>query len=335
MPVEPTPKDVVFRNGTASLYRFRREGTTGPNADGPVVLLVPSMINRWYVLDLRAGASVAEAFVNAGFDTFLLDWGIPEDEDRHTTWADAVAKLHRVVRRVKRFRDTEQLGILGYCMGATLCGVYLATHPDEASAFANLAGPFDFSHAGLLGEMVNPEWFDVDAVVAAGNVRPVQMQSGFVAMRPTGDLSKIVSWLDRGLDPKFRESFSALDEWASDNIAFPAEAYRTYIRELYQNNLLVQGEHWVGGKRADLGNITCPVLTIAASRDHICPDAAALGLNEHVSSEVNEHVIVPGGHVGAVVGSRAARDLYPKMTSWFQEQLVARPQPVLETSPPN
>lgn len=319
MPVEPTPKDVVFRNGTASLYRFRT--ATGPNEEGPVVLLVPSMINRWYVLDLREGASVARAFVDAGFDTFLLDWGIPEDEDRYMTWDDVVKRLDRFVRRTRRIRNVEQIGLLGYCMGATLCGVYLATEPEGVAAFANLAGPFDFSKAGLLGDMVNPEWFDVDAVSDAGNVRPVQMQSGFVAMRPTGDVSKLVSWMDRGHDDAFRESFAALDEWASDNIAFPAEAYRTYISELYQQNLLVQGQHWVGGKRADLANITCPVLTIAASKDHICPQEAAAGLNAHVGSTRKDSIVVRGGHVGAVVGSKAATELYPRMTTWFAQHL--------------
>jgi polyhydroxyalkanoate synthase len=250
-----------------------------------------------------------------------MDWGIPQDEDRHSTWDDAIQKLDRFVRRTCRLRDVEQIGLLGYCMGATLCGIYLATHPERIAAFANLAGPFDFSEAGLLGEMVNPEWFDVDAVVEAGNVQPVQMQSGFVAMRPTGDAAKIVTYADRMFQPGFKESFAALDEWASDNIAFPAEAYRTYIRELYQENLLVQGRHWVCGRRADLANIECPVLTIAATRDHICPPQAAMCLNAHVGSKVKDEIVVKGGHVGAVVGSKAATTLYPQMTDWFDRQL--------------
>ncbi len=320
MPVEPTPKDTIFTDGTARLLRFR--GEDGPNDDGPVVLLVPSLINRWYVLDLRDGASVASAFVDAGLDTYCLDWGIPNDEDRYLTWSDVIARLHRMVRRVKRYRGTEEVGILGYCMGATLCGIYLSLHPDEAAAFANLAGPFDFSHAGTLGELVDPEWFDVDAIAGAGNVTPVQMQSGFVAIRPTGQVSKWVTLADRIFDPDFRVAFEALDEWAGDNIAFPAEAYRTYIHELYQQNLLVQGEHYVNGRRADLGNIECPVLTISASRDHICPEPAAMALNENVGSSDVDSIVVRGGHVGAVVGSRAAKQLYPKMTGWFMDRLT-------------
>ena len=82
MDLAPTPKDTLFRDGTAALYRFRRpEGA--PAGGGLPLLLVPSMINRWYVLDLRRGASMADALVRAGIDTFCLDWGTPEDEDRY------------------------------------------------------------------------------------------------------------------------------------------------------------------------------------------------------------------------------------------------------------
>ena len=64
--------------------------------------------------------------------------------------------------------------------------------PRRIAAFINLAGPIDFAHAGLLGEMVDARWFDANAVAAAGNVHPVQMQAGFVSLRPTVDLAKWV-----------------------------------------------------------------------------------------------------------------------------------------------
>ena len=143
----------------------------------------------------------------------------------------------------------------------------------------NLAGPIDFSRGGLLAELVAPQHFDVDAIATAGNVAPMQMQSGFLALRPTGQISKWFGLADRGSDPAFREAFGALETWASDNVPFPAAAYVTYIKELYQENRLVTANHAVRGKRVDLGAITCPVLTIVADKDTICPPDAALALN--------------------------------------------------------
>lgn len=325
MELMPTPKDTLHRDGTASLYRFRRPGHATGEAGMPL-LLVPSMINRWYVLDLRRGASLAESLTGAGIDTFCLDWGIPEDEDRYLTWADVIDRLARTARVVRRITGAPRVGILGYCMGATLSSVYTALEPENVAALVNLAGPVDFSKAGFLGEMVNPRHFDAEAVAAAGNMSPRAMQAGFTALRPTTQIAKLVSLLDRGMDPAFRASFDALDAWSSDNIPFPGAAYATYIGELYQQNLLAKGQHYVRGKRADLKNIRCPVLTITADRDAICPPAAATALNDLSGSTDRELLSVPGGHVGAVVGSKASKVLYPALAAWLRKRLGAPPR---------
>lgn len=316
----PTPRDVVFRDGPASLYRFRRpEGA--PGAPRLPLLIVPSMINRWYVLDLRRGSSFVEALCAAGLDVFLLDWGVPRDEDRHFTWDDVMDRLARMARRVRRVTGAPKVGVLGYCMGATLSAIHAALHPGEVAALANLAGPIDFHRSGVLNHLVRPEWFDADAVADAGNVSPRQMQDGFLALRPTLDVSKAVNLLDRAKSRAAVEGFYAMETWGRDNIPFPAAAYRTYITELYQRNLLVRGEHRVRGERVDLRAITCPVLVIGADRDTICALPAAEALIERSASTDTAVLRVPGGHVGAVVGSRASQDLYPATAKWFRERL--------------
>ncbi len=321
MQLAPTPRDTLRRDGTASLYRFRGARTRG----APPLLLVPSLINRWYVLDLRRGSSLVEALVEGGIDTYCLDWGGAEDEDRFLGWDDVVARLRRAVRRVRRETGAPRIGLLGYCMGGTLAGIYAALRPHEVSALVNLAGPFDFAKAGALAEMVDPRWFDGDAIAAAGNVSAAQMQSGFVMLRPTLALAKWVGFLDRAHDARAREAFAALETWAADNIAFPAAAYATYIRELYQENRLVRGEHAVRGEPVDLASITCPVLSIVASKDTICPPSAALALNERCGATERHVLTVDGGHVGAVVGRAASRELYPALVAWLRAHLDSAP----------
>jgi polyhydroxyalkanoate synthase len=323
MALAPTPKDAIQKDGCATLYRFRPAATRAPAGAAPL-LLVPSLINRWYVLDLRPGSSVAEALVAGGVDTFCLDWGVPEDEDRYLSWDDVLARLARAVRKVRRETGAPRVGLLGYCMGGTLAGIHAALHPDETAALVNLAGPFDFAEAGFLRHMVDPRWFDADAIASAGNLAPSQMQSGFQVLRPTQTLAKWVAYLDKAHDPAAREAFDALETWASDNIPFPGEAYRRYIGELYQQNQLVLGTHHVAGKRVDLGAIRCPLLTIIAERDTIVPPRAALALAERSSASEKELCTVPGGHVGAVVGSRASKTLYPAMTAWLRRVLAPR-----------
>jgi polyhydroxyalkanoate synthase len=314
-----TPRDIFALEGGAKLYRF---GGTKRGGSKPL-LLIPSLINRWYVLDLRQGASLVEALVGAGIDVWCLDWGIPEAEDRYLDWEAVLARLGRAVRRVKREAGADQIAALGYCMGGTLTTIYAAQHPEEFAALITLAAPIDFQRGGQLRCMVEPQWFDADAIADAGNVAPMQMQAGFVALRPTLDLGKIIAIPELVTDHKARDAFLALDEWASDNIPFPGEAYRRYIREMYQQNQLVEGTHRVHGNAVSLSSITCPTLVIVANRDAICPPAAATALLDHVGSSDKDVLEVPGGHVGAVVGSRAAKDMYPALVRWLQPRLAA------------
>ncbi|NUN12403.1 MAG: alpha/beta fold hydrolase [Myxococcales bacterium] len=319
MAMTPSQADVVMTDGTARLLHFRKlSEIAGAQKPTVPVLLIPSLINRWYVLDLRSGSSLVEAFVDGGIDTFCLDWGVPEDEDRYLQWADIINRLGRAVRRTCRETGSDRVILLGYCMGGTLAGIYSALNPERIAGLINLAGPFDFSCAGMLRDMVDSRWFDPRDITAPGNIAPLQMQSGFVAMRPTSQIAKFVGLLDRIDDEMARESFAALETWANDNVPFPAAAYVTYIRDLYQANDLVQGKHWVSGRRADLSNIRCPVLTITATKDAICPPDAALGLNRSCGSPDKQHLSVEGGHVGAVVGSKARRHLYPAAIEWVR-----------------
>lgn len=325
MKIAPTPKDEIFSEGTSRLYRFRRpsdETSEAPASRCPV-LVVPSLINRWYILDLLSGSSVVEALTEA-FDVYLYDWGVPNDEDRYLTWETVLGKLDRASRRVARYTKASRIAILGYCMGGTLCAIHTAMNPSRVAALVNLAGPIDFSHGGRLLHMVDERWFDPNAIAAAGNLLAQQMQSGFTMLRPTLPLSKWVNFAtDTMFDEDKRTAFLALETWASDNTPFPAAAYETYIRELYQENRLVKGTHRVRGRAVRLGDIRCPVLSIVASKDSICPAPAATALVDAASSEKKDVLTVRGGHVGAVVGRQAREALYPGLVDWLQKHTAA------------
>jgi len=323
-PLACTPRDEHALDGGARLLHFR--GTAASATKSAPILLVPSLINRWYVLDLRPGASLVEALVGAGFDVWLLDWGVPEPEDRYLDWDSILRRLARATRLLQRLTASPKFLLLGYCMGGTLTAIHAAQHPDTLAGLITLAAPIDFAQGGRLRHAVDPSWFDADAIADAGNVAPSQMQAGFVLLRPTLDLSKLISLPATLADPRARSSFLALEEWASDNIPFPAEAYRRYIRELYQANSLVAGTHVANGRPARLSAIHCPTLVITASRDTICPPAAANALLDHVSSRDKQTIAVPGGHVGAVVGHRAASEMYPRLIEWGRFQL-SQPTP--------
>ena len=92
-----TPADVVHRENKWRLLRYRPRKL---KYETPV-LLVPSLINRHYVLDLMPGKSFAEYLVGRGHDVYIIDWGTPGPEDRHLTFDDICdGYLGRAVRAV-------------------------------------------------------------------------------------------------------------------------------------------------------------------------------------------------------------------------------------------
>ena len=237
------------------------------------------MINRWYVLDLRPGASLVEALVGAGFDVWCLDWGVPEAEDRYLDWEAVLARLGRAVRRVQRETGAAKLGVLGYCMGGTLTAIYAAQHADEIAALVTLAARSTFSAAASCAAWSSragstPTRSPMPATSSRSRCRP-----GFVALRPTLDLGKLVSMPDLATgsegratrsSPSTRGRATTFRSRPRPTAATSASSTRTTSSS--------NGTHRVAERGVDLGKITCPTLVITATRDQICPPAAATAL---------------------------------------------------------
>ena len=317
--VGSTPHTVVWAENKWRLLRF--SPAAGPRYRTPV-LMVPSLINRWYVLDLGPGRSVIEWLVAQGHDVFCIDWGTPGDEDRYLTWDDIAGRyIGRALRIAARYGRSGEAHVLGYCLGGTLAVSYVAAFPERVASLLALAAPVDFEHAGIMAGWTRTPTFDVASIFEAfGNIPWPLMQASFNLLRPTLRLSKTVSLLDRAWDDEFLEAFLATEHWGHDNVSFPGACYVRYIEELYRRNLLVRGGFTVAGRPAELPAIRCPVLALAFSDDHIVPLASAAPLIDRVGSTDKQLVVQAGGHVGAVVSRKASQRLWPIMAEFWAKR---------------
>lgn len=327
--VGQTPADVVFTENKHRLLRYRGAGPRRPTP----VLLVPSLINRHYVLDLAPGRSVVEYLAREGHDVYCIDWGTPGDEDRHLSLDDYAGRyLGRAIDRALRASGAESLHLLGYCLGGTLTTIHAAAHPERIASLTCLAAPIDFDRAGIMTRWVRTPSFDLDALSSAfGNLPWPLMQAAFHCLKPTRNLLKLVMLLDRGDDPEFLEGLFLLERWGTDNVSFPGAAYRRYIQALYRDNELVRGRFRLAGVPARLESITCPVHIICFEGDHIVPAPSALALAEHVGSRDVAIWHRPGSHVGSVVSRRAADGLWSDMSRFFIERCPLRQEPPVAT----
>jgi len=315
-PVGQTPHDVVW---TENKWRLLRFSPIQKTYETPI-LMVPSLINRWYILDLGPQRSLIEWLVAQGHEVFCIDWGTPGAEDRYLTWDDIAG---RYVGRALRIaaRETGKAHVLGYCLGGTLATSYVAAFPEGVASLLALAAPIDFEHGGIMSTWTRTPTFDVAAIINAfGNVPHQLMQASFSMLRPTLRAQKMVAVLDRAWDDEFLDGFLATETWGSDNVSFPGACYAQYITELYRENRLIKGEFSVLGRRALLSNITCPVLAIAFADDHIVPVPSAQPLIDAVGGHDKQILVDRGGHVGAVVSRKAANRLWPAMSTFWAQR---------------
>src|SRR5262249_14828858 len=154
-----------------------------------------------------------------------------------------------------------------------------------------MTAPIDFG-AGADQSLVqfwsNPAYFDVDALIDAfGNCPAPLLQASFQMMKPVQNYySKYVTFFDKMDDEGFVENFFAMEKWSNDNIPVAGETFREFVKKLYQRNELVKGEFRLGPEEApvQLERISCPLMLLTASADHLVPPVQTEGVLPHVSS---------------------------------------------------
>src|SRR5678815_4804003 len=137
-----SPSEVVYEEDRLKLLHYLSDKK--PRFKTPLIL-VYALVNRPYILDLKKGRSVVGNFVEHGFDTYLVDWGVPTHADRHLTLDDYInGYLVNVVDHVCERTGAERVNVLGYCMGGTMSAMFTALHGDRVANLALLAAPIDF-----------------------------------------------------------------------------------------------------------------------------------------------------------------------------------------------
>jgi polyhydroxyalkanoate synthase len=316
--VGQTPHRTVWRRNKARLYRYEARGE---RRHATPILFVYALINKPYILDLQPGQSLIEFLVDQGYDVYLLDWGTPGEEDGDATLADLVTGLMpSAVKAALRTSGVERLTLFGYCQGGTLAAMYAAL--DEGRTLANLVlltTPVDFAEAGLYSRWLDPAHFDVDRLANGMKLVPAEMMDfGAKLLKPVQNwVTPTVRVLENLEDEDFVTNWRAMNGWVSDGIPMPSGVYRQWVRDFYQQNLLVKGEVRLGAHRVDLGRITCPLLVVHATLDHIVSTCQSTVVADRVSSQDVTVLPVKAGHVGVVVGKRAREEFFPALDTWL------------------
>ena len=315
-----TPRDVVWTHRKVTLYRYRstKRGHAVP------VLLVFALINRPTIFDLRQGNSFVAFLLDEGFDVFLLDWGVPDDEDADMGLEAYVCdELPWGIRETLRAAGADEVTLLGWCIGGTLCAMCCALARDTAVRnLVLLTTPID-STGSRYGQWVARESFDADLVADAYPAIPGRMiDFANRLLKPKANFWDTYAklWEQTRAGKARREAYQAMAKWVADNPPFPARAYREWITWMYKENRLVRGRMRLRGRRVDLGEIDQNLLVVTAGADHIAPPPGTAPIFDLVASKDVTHLDRPGGHIGLMAGSRARQEIWPDLAGWLAER---------------
>ena len=313
--VGQSPKDTVWSRDKVQLWRYRAERVTW----NPPVFLVPSLVNRSYILDLTPADSFVGRLRDAGFDVYLVDWGVPDEVDAGNgleTYVDEY--LPRAVRAACRESGSEQVSVIGYCFGAVLACLYAARHPELVRNVVAMATPVNFAEMGLFVRLFRDGRLEPDDVIDdTGNVPPDIIYNAFWVLRPTGELLNYAGLWQNLWNDEFVEGYQRMSHWIRDQIPFPGAAFRQTIAMLGRDNALVEGTVRLGGRPVDLCAIRCPFLNVYGEKDHLVTPDTARPLIGLVGSEDREALVIPGGHVAMVTGRHAAKVTLPGIVDWL------------------
>jgi polyhydroxyalkanoate synthase len=316
--VAVTPFEVIGKYGRCRLLYFSPAKDEGH----PPLFVVPSIINKYYILDLMKGASFIEHLKNSNVPVYLIDWGEPRVQDRFATIEDHIMHwMDWAVKESCRKAGVKKIDLFGQCIGGTFAAIYAALRPTNVKSIVALTAPINFHDEGLLSTWANKSNLDLKKIGDLwGNVYKEFLKESFHMMKPLDRVRKYNNFIKHSWNEKFLDRYLAINYWVDDCIAFPGSTYVKYVQDFYQKNLLYKGELKIGEEQVNLKNITCPVLVISSLEDNIVPIESALALLDLVSSKIREAKQISGGHIGIVISSKARDQLWMPVENWIKHE---------------
>ena len=287
----------------------------GGEAAGAPVLLVPSLINRAYILDLTASRSFARYLRERGLRPYLLDWGAPGTSERAFGLDDYIlGRLAPALEAVRR--DAGRPVVLaGYCMGGTMV-LPLAARPDVATLVL-LATPWDFWADGRhQARLIAAHRPGLTALIESLEQLPADaLQAMFAALDPMLAARKFSAFAQLPPASAAARNFVALEDWLNDAVPLTGPVARACLNDWYGANAPALG-HWrVGGETVWPERMMCPALNVVPARDRIVPPASAEALSEALPNV--ETWRPPLGHIGMMASPRAKRLLWRRLADWI------------------
>ena len=296
-----TPGEVVFRTELFELIQYAPQ--TARVHERPM-LVVPPMINKFYIVDIAPDRSMVEHLIRNGQTVFAISWRNPDE--RHADWdlSAYVAAVLDGLEAAESITGADAVQVLGLCAGgitASCAVAHLAAKGEEDRVAGLTLGvtALDNEQAGTTSALVDP---GVAAAAMAESARKGYLDGRALAgvfawLRPNDLIWNY--WVNNYLLGKQPPAFDVL-YWNADTTRMPAGLHRDFMRMSLDNTIVRPGALTVLDTPIDLGAITVDTYVVAGIADHIIPWQNAYRSTQLLGSEPR-FVLSTSGHIAALV----------------------------------
>lgn len=299
--VAATPGGVVERHPVYELIQYT---PSTPTVRQIPLLLIPPVINKFYIGDMAPGRSLIEYLVGEGHQVFVMSWRNPDV--RHAAWnfdtyGDAIVHALDTVRRIAH---SDQVSTLAFCSGGILSAMVLAHLADTdrlggVSAAAWSVTVLDQGRAGVAGALLTPSAAEAAARASAaqGYLDGRVLAEVFAWLRPRDLIWNY--WVDSYLMGRSPRPFDVLF-WNADTTRMAAALHKNFLEMAQTNSLVHPGRARMLGSPVDLGAVDIDAYVTGGINDHLCPWESCYATTQLLGGE-SRFVLSSAGHVASIV----------------------------------
>ena len=313
--VAVTPGKVVYRNHLIELIRYAPQ--TRQVRPEPV-LIVPSWIMKYYILDLSPHNSMARYLVEQGYTVYMVSWRNPDERDRNLALDDYLKHgILQALAAVGENSGARRVHAMGYCLGGTLMAMAAAAlaRSEGVAGYRGLpalqtlsllAAQTDFSEPGELGLFIDEGQINVLEHLTRGQgfLSGKQMAGSFQFLH-----SRDLVWTRRMREYLMgeREQPNDLMAWNADTTRLPARMHHEYLVALYLKNAFANDRYLIDGQPISLNNMRMPVFMVGTERDHVSPWRSVYKLHKLYFGEITM-ALASGGHNAGIISEPGHRN---------------------------
>jgi polyhydroxyalkanoate synthase len=296
-----SPGAVVRRAEICELIQYQ---PTTPRVHEFPLVIVPPMINKFYVTDMAPGRSIIEYLVSQGHQVFAISWRNPDA--RHRDWGtDAYGQaIVDALNTARSICGAAKASIFALCSGGIVSSM-VAAHLADTGGLEQLASLYlgvtvlDQVQEGTVAALADER--AAELAVAASRSR------GYLDGR---SLAEVFAWLrandliwnywvNNYLQGKTPPPFDIL-YWNADVTRLPAALHRDFINIALTSALAKPDAVRMLGSPVDLSRVDVDSYLVAGIADHLCPWQSCYRSTQLLGGDCS-FVLSTSGHIASMI----------------------------------